>query len=57
MFFMMFQCEEERRKEIIEDWERHKEGKGYRSKKYKKTVRKLKKMDYQSPHNLMFTVS
>ena len=30
-----FQEEEDRRRERVEDWERHQEGKGYRSKRFR----------------------
>jgi len=33
-----FQAEEDRRRERVEDWERHQEGKGYRSKRFRSPV-------------------
>ena len=35
------QEEEDRRRQRVEDWERHQEGKGYRSKRYKSPVNSL----------------
>ena len=33
-----FQAEDDRRRERVEDWERHQEGKGYRSKRFRSPV-------------------
>lgn len=38
IFCLNFKSEEDRRRERIEDWDRHQEGKGYRTKRFRSPV-------------------